>query len=151
MVSSVAYPPDGIVKVSFCKQPVTGIQQMLSHGWSLGELGVGATDHHIFSFVFPHGSINFLYLASVLFVQLWVGHTPECLKRAVVTEEATFFCGETLFREQGESTVDGTPGRGPLRGARGRLPDKYKCGGAILLGGIKRAAGRRGVSRWGAL
>ena len=32
VVRVVAYPPDGIIKVGFCKQQVAGAQQMLLHG-----------------------------------------------------------------------------------------------------------------------
>ena len=123
VVCSVAYPPDGIGRASFCKQPVTGIQQVLSNGWSLGEVGVGASEHKIFSFVFPHGRIKKMYLASVLFVQLGDGHTHVFFKRVVVAEEAIFFCGEKLLRAQTGSTVDGKPGRCPLQEERGRLPE----------------------------
>ena len=43
MVRAVAYPLDGVVRTSFCKQPIAGTQQILSHGWILGELDVGTT------------------------------------------------------------------------------------------------------------
>ena len=89
------------------------------------------------------------YLASVLLVELEIGHTHCFVRRGAVTEEATVSCAEQLFQAQIGSTADGKPGRGPLREARGRLPEPYYCGGAIFLGCIKRGAGRRGVSRWG--
>ena len=98
MVRPVAYPPDGVVRASFCKQPIAGPQQMLLHGWILGELGVGTDEHYVFSLGFPHNGIEIAYLASVLLVKLGVGHTHNILKRAVVTEEATFFCCEILLR-----------------------------------------------------
>ena len=98
MVRPVAYPPDGVIRASFCKQPIAGPQQMLLHGWILGELGVGTDEHYVFSLGFPHNGIEIAYLASVLLVKLGVGHTHNILKRAVVTEEATFFCCEILLR-----------------------------------------------------
>ena len=76
MVRPVSYPPDGVIRASFCKQPIAGTQQMLSHGWILGELGVGTDEHYVFSLVFPHNGIQIAYLASsVLLVKLGVGHT----------------------------------------------------------------------------
>ena len=96
MVCPIAYPPDGVVRASFCKQPIAGTQPMLSHGWCLGELGVGTDEHYAFSLVFPHG-IEIAYLASVLLVKLGVGHTHDILKRVIVTKEAFFFCSETLL------------------------------------------------------
>ena len=97
MVRAVAYPQDGVVRASFCKQPIAGTQQMLSHGWILGELGVGTDEHYVFSLVFLHNGIE-IALASVLLVKLGVGHTHVILKRVVVTEIATFSCCEILFR-----------------------------------------------------
>ena len=58
MVLPVAYPPDGVVRASFCKQPIAGTQQMMSHGWILGELDVGTDEHHVFSLVFPLSLIH---------------------------------------------------------------------------------------------
>ena len=98
MVRPVSYPPDGVIRASFCKQPIAGTQQMLSHGWILGELGVETDDHYVFSLVFPHNGIKNACLASVFLVKLGVGHTHDILKRVAVTEEATFFCFEMLFR-----------------------------------------------------
>ena len=104
----------------------------------------------MFPFMFPHGSIKIAYLASVPFAQLGVGHMHDLLKRVVVTEEATLFCGENLFRAQIASTVDGKHRRGPLLEEKGTLPYKYNCGGALFPGGIKRGARGCGVGRWGA-
>ena len=98
MVRPVSYLPDGVVRASFCKQTIAGTQRMLSHGWSLGELGVGTDEHYVFSLVFPHNGIEIAYLASVLLVKLGVGHTHNILKRVVVTEVATFLCCEILLR-----------------------------------------------------
>ena len=86
MVRPVAYPPDGVVRASFCKQPIAGTQQMLSYGWILGELGVGTDEHYVFSLVFPHNGIENACLASVLLVKIGVGHTHDILKRVVVTK-----------------------------------------------------------------
>ena len=86
MARLVAYLPDGVVRASFRKQPIAGAQQMLSHGWILGELGVGTDEHYVFSLVFPHNSIKIAYLASVLLVKLGVGHTHDILKHVVVTK-----------------------------------------------------------------
>ena len=97
MVRPVAYPLDGVVRASFREQPIAGTQQMLSHGWILGELGVGTDEHYVFSLVFLHNGIE-IALASVLLVKLGVGHTHVILKRVVVTEIATFSCCEILFR-----------------------------------------------------
>ena len=47
MVRPVAYPPDDVIRTSFCKQPIAGTQQMLSHGWILGEFGVGTYENYI--------------------------------------------------------------------------------------------------------
>ena len=45
---------DGVITA--CDQP--GTQQMLLHGWGLGELGVGTDEHYVFSLVFPHDGIE---------------------------------------------------------------------------------------------
>ena len=92
MVRPVAYPPDGVIRASFCKQPIAGTQQLLF--WILGELGVGTDQHYVFLLVFRHNDIEIAYLVSVLLVKLDVGHTHDILKRVVVIEEATFFCSE---------------------------------------------------------
>ena len=68
IIHPIAYPPEGVIRASFRKQPITGTQQMLSHGWALGELGVGIDDHCIFSLVFPHDGIKIAYLASPYFL-----------------------------------------------------------------------------------
>ena len=47
MVRLVAYPPDDVIRASFCKQPIEDIQQTLLHGWVWGELGVGTDEHYI--------------------------------------------------------------------------------------------------------
>ena len=122
---------------------------MLSHGWALGELGVGTDDRYVFSLVFPHDGIEIAYLASVLSVKLGIGHTHHILKRMAVTEEATCICCEKMFRAQTRSTVYREPGRCPLRQARGRLPEKHNSRSAIFLGGIKRVGRCRGVRLWG--
>ena len=128
MVRPAAYPPNGVIRASFCKQPIASTQQMLSHGWVLGEVGVGTDEHYIFSLVFPHDGIEIAYLASVLFVKIGVGHTHEILMRVVVTKEATFFCFEKLFRAQKRSTVYRESGRCPLREARGRCQKNTTAG-----------------------
>ena len=83
VVRPVAYPLDGVIWVSYPEQPIAGTQQMLSHGWILGELGVGTDEHYFFSLVFPHNGVEIAYLASVLLVKLGVGHTHDILKRVV--------------------------------------------------------------------
>ena len=35
VVRPVAYPPDGLIRAIFCKQPIIGTQRMWSHGWVL--------------------------------------------------------------------------------------------------------------------
>ena len=92
MVRPVAHPPDGVMRASFCKQPIAGTQQLLF--WILGELGVGTDHHYVFLLVFPHNDVEIAYLVSALLVKLDVGHTHDILKRVVVIEEATFFCSE---------------------------------------------------------
>ena len=79
-------------------QPIAGTQQMLSHGWMLGELGVGTEEHCVFSLVFPHNGIEISHLGSALLVKVGVGHAHDILKRLVVTEVATSFCCEILLR-----------------------------------------------------
>ena len=95
MVRSITYSPDGIVRASFCKQPVAGTQHVLSHGLILGELGVGANEHKILTLVFPHGVITVLHLASVLFVQLWVGYTHYFLERGWSPKRHFFSAAKT--------------------------------------------------------
>ena len=85
MVRAVAYHPDGVVKATFYV-PIASAQQMLSHGWSLGEVGVRTDEHYVFSLVFPHNGIENACLASVLLVKIGVGHTHDILKRVVVTK-----------------------------------------------------------------
>ena len=78
--------------------PIASAQQMLSHGWSLGEVGVRTDEHYVFSLVFQYNGIEVMYLASVLLVKLGVEHRHDVLKHVVVTKEATFFCSEILLR-----------------------------------------------------
>ena len=70
MVHQVACPLDGVIRVRFCKQSIAGTQRMLSHGWVLRELGVGAGEHYILSLLFPHDGIEPAYLAYVLLLSL---------------------------------------------------------------------------------
>ena len=122
---------------------------MLSHGCISGELGVGTDEHYAFLLAFPHNGIEIAYLASVLLVKRGVGHTHNFLKRVVITEEATFFCYEILFRAEIRSTVYRESGRCPWREARGGLPEEHNNWCAIFLGSIKRGGYWRGVNVWG--
>ena len=49
------------------------------HDWILGELGVRADNHDVFSLAFPHGEIEVTDFSSILLVKARVGHAYDVL------------------------------------------------------------------------
>ena len=49
------------------------------HAWFLGELGVRADKHNIFSLAFPYGEIEVTDFSSILLVKARVGHAHDVL------------------------------------------------------------------------
>ena len=79
VISAVSDALYEVVRASFRQKPVARVQEMRLHGWVLGELGVGASKHNVFSLAFPRGEIEVTYFSTILLVEARVGHAHDVL------------------------------------------------------------------------
>ena len=137
--SPISDVPYEIVRASFREKPIARVQEMRSHDRILGELGVGANKHNVFSLAFPHGEIEVTYLSTILLVEARVG--------LVVPEEAALFCREKLFAAGIRNASAGETGRRPLQKARRGLSENHYVVRAVLFSTVKNGGISRLVSK----